>query len=61
MSASVRLSSLFTDPDVKAAFARAEQDNGAALSVPTPPEPNFMGSAGASLQWRRRLEALAAA
>jgi|GEM_PF-1805711 len=54
----VRLSSLFTNPAVKAAFERAERDNGAALTVPAPRPPRFIGGAGASLQWRRNLEAL---
>ncbi|MBX4876646.1 hypothetical protein HJA89_27805 [Rhizobium bangladeshense] len=54
----VRLSSLFTNPAVKAAFERAERDNGAALVVPAPRPTRFIGGAGASLQWRRRLEAL---
>ena len=54
----IRLSSLFTNPAVKAAFERAERDNGAALVVPTPQPPRFIGGAGASLQWRRSLEAL---
>lgn len=54
----VRLSSLFTNPAVKAAFGRAERDNGAALVVPAQQPPRFIGGAGASLQWRRNLEAL---
>lgn len=54
----IRLSSLFTNPAVKAAFERAERDNGAALVIPTPCPPRFIGGAGASLQWRRSLEAL---
>lgn len=54
----VRLSSLFTNPAVKAAFERAERDNGAALTVPAPIGPRFIGGAGASLQWRRNLETL---
>jgi len=54
----VRLSSLFTNSVVKAAFERAERDNGAALVIPAPRPPRFIGGAGASLQWRRSLEAL---
>lgn len=54
----IRLSSLFTNPAVKAAFERAERDNGAALTIPAPREPKFIGGAGASMQWRRNLEAL---
>lgn len=58
MTTATRLSSLFTDPAVKAAFERAERDNGAALTIPAPREPKFIGGASASLQWRRNLEAL---
>lgn len=54
----VRLSSLFTDPAVKVAFERSERDNGAALTVPAPRAPHLIGGAGASLTWRRNLEAL---
>lgn len=57
-SSTIRLSSLFINPVVKAAFERAERDNGAALVVPAPRPPRFIGGAGASLQWRRNLEAL---
>ena len=57
----VRLSCLFTNPDVKAAFQRAERDNGAALVVPAPRGPRFIGGASASIQWRQNLEALATA
>jgi hypothetical protein len=57
----VRLSNLFTNPAVKAAFQRAERDNGAALVVPAPRGPRFIGGASASLQWRQNLEALATA
>jgi hypothetical protein len=56
-----RLSSLFTNPAVKAAFERAERDNGCALVVPAPKSPVLVGGAAASMQWRRELEALAAA
>ncbi|MGO7133431.1 hypothetical protein AB9E06_21495 [Rhizobium leguminosarum] len=45
-----------SSPVVKAAFERSERDNGAALAVPAPRPPRFI--AGASLQWRRNLEAL---
>ena len=54
----LRLSSLFTNPAVKAAFERAERDNGAALVIPAQRPPRFIGGAGASLQWRRQIEAL---
>lgn len=54
----IRLSNLFTNPAVKAAFERAERDNGAALVVGVPRAPRFVGGACASLQWRRSLEAL---
>jgi hypothetical protein len=53
-----RLSRLFTNPAVKAAFERAERDKGAALAVPAPIGPRFIGGAGASLKWRRNLEVL---
>lgn len=58
MSKMIRLSSLFINPALKAAFEHAERDNGAALTVPSPREPKFIGGAAASLQWRRSLEAL---
>ncbi len=54
----IRLSRLFTNSAVKAAFERAERDNGAALIIQAPRPPRFIGGAGASLQWRRSLEAL---
>lgn len=41
----VRLSSLFTNEAVKAAFERAERDNGAALVVPAPRKPTLIGGA----------------
>lgn len=41
----VRLSSLFTNPALKAAFERAERDNGAALVVPAPRDPQLTGGA----------------
>lgn len=52
----IRLSSLFTNPAVKAAFERAERDNGSCVTVPAPRNPNLIGSAGASLKWRMQLE-----
>jgi len=58
MSNAIRLSSLFTNSAVKSAFERAERDNGAALTIPAPREPKFIGGAGASMEWRRNLEAL---
>ncbi|MFK4770137.1 hypothetical protein [Rhizobium sp. ZW T2_16] len=58
MNEAIRLSSLFANPAVRAAFERAERDNGAALTIPAPREPKFIGGAGASMQWRRNLEAL---
>ncbi|MCQ1778225.1 hypothetical protein NOJ05_13540 [Neorhizobium galegae] len=57
-AAPARLSSLFSNPALKAAFERAERDNGAALVVPAPVGPRFIGGAGASLQWRQNIEAL---
>ncbi|WP_234893530.1 hypothetical protein [Agrobacterium vitis] len=58
MNNTIRLSNLFTDPALKFAFERAERDNGAALVIPAPQPPRFIGGAGASLQWRRNLETL---
>lgn len=60
-SSTIRLSNLFINPAVKAAFQRAERDNGAALVVPAPRGPRFIGGASASIQWRQNLEALATA
>jgi hypothetical protein len=45
----IRLSSLFTNPALKAAFERAERDNGAALVVPAPREPQLTGGAALEL------------
>lgn len=45
----VRLSSLFTNEAVKAAFERAERDNGAALVVPAPRAPKLIGGAAVEL------------
>ncbi|MFF2320217.1 hypothetical protein ACFVTJ_04100 [Agrobacterium sp. NPDC058088] len=45
----VRLSSLFTNPALKAAFERAERDNGAALVVPAPRDPQLTGGAALEL------------
>lgn len=58
MKKMILVSSIFTNPALKDAFERAERDNGAALTVPSPREPKFIGGAAASLQWRRSLEAL---
>ena len=49
MTNQVRLSSLFTNEAVKAAFERAERDNGAALVVPAPRQPNLIGGAAVEL------------
>ena len=49
MSNMIRLSSLFTNPAVKAAFERAERDNGAALAVPAPRYPRLTDGAAAKL------------
>lgn len=46
----VRLSSLFTNPAVKAAFERAERDNGAALVVPAPKGPVLVDGAAKVLE-----------
>lgn len=48
-NAQVRLSSLFTNPALKAAFERAERDNGAALVVPAPRDPKLIGGAALEL------------
>lgn len=47
---SIRLSSLFTNPAVKAAFERAERDNGCALVVPAPKKPVLAGGAAKTLE-----------
>jgi hypothetical protein len=47
----VRLSSLFTNPAVKAAFERAERDNGCALVVPAPKTPVLAGGAAKTLEF----------
>lgn len=49
MTNQVRLSSLFTTEAVKAAFERAERDNGAALVVPAPRKPTLTGGAAVEL------------
>lgn len=41
----VLLSSLFTDPRVRAAFERAERDDGAAYAIPAPQTPVLSGGA----------------
>lgn len=46
----VRLSSLFTNPALKAAFERAERDNGAALAGPAPKAPVLAGGAARALE-----------
>ncbi len=48
-NAQVRLSSLFTNAAVKAAFERAERDNGAALVVPAPRKSTLTGGAAVEL------------
>ncbi|SCX00734.1 hypothetical protein DSM25558_0169 [Agrobacterium sp. DSM 25558] len=53
--AQVRLSSLFTNPALKAAFERAERDNGAALVVPAPRQPKFIGGAAVSIERNHRV------
>ena len=45
----VRLSSLFNDPAVRAAFERAERDNGCALVVTAPKSPVLAGGAAKQL------------
>lgn len=39
------LSSMFADPVVRAAFQRAERDNGAAFAIPAPNSPVLSGGA----------------
>lgn len=46
----IRLSNLFTNPTVKAAFERAERDNGCALVVPAPKSPVLAGGAARALE-----------
>lgn len=46
----VLLSSLFRDPRVRDAFARAERDDGAAYAVPASPKPVLGGGAGKVLK-----------
>ena len=46
----VRLSSLFTNPTVKAAFERVERDNGCALVIPAPKSPVLAGGAARVLE-----------
>lgn len=41
----IPLSSLFRDPVLAAAFARAERDSGAAFAVPAPRSPVLVGGA----------------
>jgi hypothetical protein len=53
----VLLSQIARSPVVAAFFARGERDNGGAFAVPSPRDPNLIGSAGASLRWRVQLEA----
>lgn len=44
-STNTPLSSLIRDPAVRAAFERAERDNGQAFAVPTPRAPVLAGGA----------------
>jgi hypothetical protein len=46
----VRLSALFTNPAGKAAFERAERDNGCALVVPAPKPPVLTGGVARALE-----------
>jgi len=46
----VRLSALFINPALKAAFERAERDNGCALVVPAPKSPVLAGGAARVLE-----------
>jgi hypothetical protein len=49
-SQTVRLSTLFINPAIKAAFERAERDNGCALVVPAPKKPVLVGGAAKVLE-----------
>lgn len=44
------LSSLIADPFVRAAFERAERDQGPAFAVPTAPRPRFQGGAAEQIE-----------
>lgn len=53
---SIPLFTMFRNPALRAAFERADRDNGSCVTVPVPRNPNLIGSAGASLKWRLQLE-----
>jgi hypothetical protein len=46
----IPLSSLFRDPVLVAAFARAERDSGAAFAIPAPRAPVLSGGAARVLE-----------
>lgn len=50
MNENIRLSALFSHPAVRAAFERAERDNGCALVVPAPKQPVLVGGAAKQLE-----------
>jgi hypothetical protein len=59
-SLAIPLHTMFRNAIVAAAFRRADRDFGSAVSVPAPRDPNLIGSAGASLNWRMQLETVRA-
>lgn len=48
--ATVRLSEIIRDPDVRAAFWRAERDDGTAYAVPAPAQPVLVGGEAAKVE-----------
>lgn len=46
----IPLSSMFSNPALRAAFRRAEGDNGAAFAVPAPKHPVLTGGAAKQLE-----------
>lgn len=53
----IKLSEMFRNPALKAAFEKAERDNGNEFAVRRTVNPKFLGGAAASLRWRMELEA----
>jgi hypothetical protein len=47
---STSISSLIRDPFVRAAFERAERDNGEAFAIQPAPEPELTGGAAAEME-----------
>ena len=46
---SIDLSTLFRDPELRRAFAKAERDNGNAYAVPAPKSPALTGGGAVEL------------